>query len=433
MRITIIGAGFTGLATGYYLSKAGFKVIIFEKDEKPGGLATGYQKKEWQWSLDHHYHHLFTSDLNILSLAKEVNHPVSFSKSKTSILLGNKIHRLDSPLNLCLLPSLKIIGKLRTAATLAYLKITPWWKSLENITSKSFLTKTMGKNSWEILWKPLFKGKFEKHAKKIPASWFWARIKKRSVYLGYPNGGFESLAKSIAKEIEKLGGKIYYRTEVKSLEIKDNNFRISYKKLEDKNTKSETCDKIISTLPLPLFLKITKELPSSLRKKLTGLSELGAVSLILRLKEPFFSDSTYWLNVNRENSPFLAIVEHTNLIPKKYYNDEHIVYIGKYLPSNHRYFSMTTDELLKEYSPHLVKINPHYKEALIGLDIFKAPFAQPIVSLNYSAKLPPIKTLINGLYLATMQHIYPWDRGTNYAVELGKKVAEIITKNEEKD
>jgi protoporphyrinogen oxidase len=433
MRIIIIGAGFTGLATGYYLSKAGFKVLIFEKGEKPGGLATGYQKKEWQWSLDHHYHHLFTSDLSILDLAKEVSHPVSFSKSKTSILLENKIHRLDSPLNLFLLPSLRIVDKLRTAAALAYLKTVPWWKSLEKITSKTFLIKTMGKNSWEILWKPLFKGKFEKHAKKIPASWFWARIKKRSVYLGYPNGGFESLAKSIAKKIEKLGGKIYYKTEVKSLEIKDNNFRISYKKLEDKNIKTKTYDKVVSTLPLPLFLKITKDLSSDLRKKLTGLSELGAINLVLRLKEPFFSDNTYWLNVNRKNSPFLAVVEHTNLIPKKYYNNEHIVYIGKYLPSNHRYFSMTADELLKEYSPHLVKINPHYKEALIDSDIFKAPFAQPIIPLNYSTKLPPIKTLVKGLYLATIHHVYPWDRGTNYAVELGKEVAKTIIRNESKD
>ncbi len=423
MRIAIVGAGFTGLAAGYYLSKAGFKVFIFEKNKNPGGLAAGYQKKGWAWPLEHHYHHLFVSDSNILNLAKEVGHPIKFFKSKTSIFLENKIFRLDSGLNLLSFPKLGITDKLRTAAVLAYLKITPWWKSLEKTTSKSFLIKTMGKNSWEILWEPLFRGKFGKHAQKIPASWFWARIKKRSVHLGYPDGGFESLAKSIAKEIEKLGGKIYYQTGVDSLEIKNNHFEISGK----------IYSKTISTLSLPLFLKITKRPPRRLRKRLTTLSGLGAINLVLRLKKPFFSDNTYWLNINRKGSPFLAIVEHTNLIPQRHYRGEHLVYVGKYLPSDHKYFSMTADELLEEYDPYLVEINPRYQKTLIGFDVFKSSFAQPIIPLNYSAIIPPIKTLVEGLYLATIQQVYPWDRGTNYAVALGEKVAKMIIRdNEEK-
>ena len=35
-----------------------------------------------------------------------------------------------------------------------------------------------------------------------------------------------------------------------------------------------------------------------------------------------------------------------------------------------------------------------------------------------------LKTPIPGLYWASMSHVYPWDRGTNYAVEIGHKVAQ---------
>lgn len=89
-------------------------------------------------------------------------------------------------------------------------------------------------------------------------------------------------------------------------------------------------------------------------------------------------------------------------------------------------FSMSKEELLKLYDPWLKKINPKYKSTIISSEIFKAPFAQPIVPKHYSKKIPPLTTPLKGVFLANIQQVYPWDRGTNYAVELGKKAAELI-------
>src|SRR6266849_6419378 len=36
--ITVVGAGFSGLATAYFLTKQGFRVRIFEKSARAGGL-----------------------------------------------------------------------------------------------------------------------------------------------------------------------------------------------------------------------------------------------------------------------------------------------------------------------------------------------------------------------------------------------------------
>ena len=71
MRIGIIGAGFTGLSAGYNLLEKGHEVQIFEKDSAPGGLALGFQEKEWDWTLEKHYHHWFTNDKFVLNLAKK--------------------------------------------------------------------------------------------------------------------------------------------------------------------------------------------------------------------------------------------------------------------------------------------------------------------------------------------------------------------------
>jgi protoporphyrinogen oxidase len=124
--------------------------------------------------------------------------------------------------------------------------------------------------------------------------------------------------------------------------------------------------------------------------------------------------------------PFLAVVEHTNFMDKKKYANKNILYVGNYLPHEHKYFKMNEKDLINEFMPYLKKINASFKKKDIeDAYLFKAYFAQPVITLNYSNMLPDIKTPINNLYLANIQQVYPWDRGTNYAVELGQKAAEM--------
>ena len=49
--------------------------------------------------------------------------------------------------------------------------------------------------------------------------------------------------------------------------------------------------------------------------------------------------------------------------------------------------------------------------------------------VGYAEMIPSIRTPLPGLYFASMSQVYPWDRGTNYAVEIGRDVAKIITED----
>ena len=42
--------------------------------------------------------------------------------------------------------------------------------------------------------------------------------------------------------------------------------------------------------------------------------------------------------------------------------------------------------------------------------LFKAPFAQPIVTTDYREHIPPFETPVPGLYEASMFQVYPHDR-----------------------
>jgi hypothetical protein len=46
--------------------------------------------------------------------------------------------------------------------------------------------------------------------------------------------------------------------------------------------------------------------------------------------------------------------------------------------------------------------------------------------VNHSKNIPEIQTPIKGLYFASMSQVYPWDRGTNFAVEIGRKAARLM-------
>lgn len=399
MRVAIIGAGFTGLTAGYYLSKKGHQVTIFEKEKFAGGLAAGFKEKNWEWNLEYFFHHLFVSDQSAKNLISEIglSEKLFYTRPKTSIFYKGKISQFDSPLSLISFPFLSFPNRLRTGIITGYLKLTSDWKSFENISAFDWLKKYYGKKTFEILWKPLLLAKFGDQASEISMSWFWARIKKRSQKLGYFEGGFQVLIDKLVEKIKENGGEIILEKEVKNL-----------KDLKD-------FDKIIITTPAEKFLDI--RLPKM----------LGAINLILILKEKFLTDNTYWLNINELGFPFVAVVEHTNFIDKKYYGGNQILYAGGYYPQNHPYFKMTKEQIFKKFLPYLQKINTNSQLLITNYYLFRNQSAQPVIPMNYSRIIPSHQTPIPNVFLANMQQIFPWDRGINYAIELGEKIANEIS------
>lgn len=425
MKIGIIGAGFTGLAASLRLAKAGHEVWIIESENKPGGLAISVNKKKWKWSVEKHYHHLFTNDYSILNLAKEIGQRLIKIRPKSSIYYEGFVHRFDSPISLLLFDDLSFLNRIRVGIVILYLKLTPTWKHLEGVTAKKFLIKWMGKRSWHILWGPLFKKKFGRYANIIPASWFWARIRKRTPSIIYPFGGFSRFANSLVKRIEQNNGKFRFSERVVKVKKINNKFVITT------NKNSYIFDKVICTLPEIFLAQIIKGFNNKYLNHTKKIKSLGAITLLMRLNKSFLQDGTYWLNINDMSYPFLVIIEHTNFMPKNKYDGESIVYVGNYFEKEHPFFAKSPTELINIFMPYLIKINPGFsKKWILGVDVFKVPYAQPVIPLNYSRSIISMKTPIRGLFLANINQVYPWDRGTNYAVELGQTVADLVLTNE---
>lgn len=400
MNIAVIGAGFTGLSAAYELGKRGHKVTVFEKEKHLSGLAYGFRQSNWDWYVEGGYHHWFTNDNAMFGLIKELglSKKIIIKRPITANYWNGKIYQFDSPMHLLRFPGLSMIDKLRTGALLAFLKANPFWKPLESITAKEFFLRFGGRNAWKILWEPLMVGKFGTYADSVAASWLWARIKKRTPRLAYIEGGFHTVVEALEKAIKKQGGTIKTHIELKAL--------------------PKGFDKILLTVPTPVAKKF-------IDLQVDDIPHLHAQTLILETKEPILKD-TYWLNVTDRSFPFLAVVAHTNFMDKKYYGGNHITYFGNYLPQDHPYLSMTKEQLLKTFLPFIQRISLNSKLSILNSFLFVGPFAQPVHQLHYSKIAPKLSPLTSHLFLANLDSIYPWDRGTNYAVELGKKVADLM-------
>jgi protoporphyrinogen oxidase len=167
-------------------------------------------------------------------------------------------------------------------------------------------------------------------------------------------------------------------------------------------------------------------LPIDYLAGLRELKSLGAVVAVFSLKRQLSERGHYWHNLpKRAGFPFLALCEHTNFVSAENFGGDHLIYCGDYLPTDHSHFSKTDDELSATFAPSLKRVNPNFDQTWINKTwVFKEAYAQPVPLVNHSRNIPSTRTPFHGLFFASMSHVYPWDRGTNYAIRLGRQVAQ---------
>jgi len=425
-KIAIIGAGFGGMTAALDLVKAGYDVTIFEAAGTPGGLAGGFKEPEWEWSVENFYHHWFTSDAYMFRLFKElgVEKKVLVRTPTTVVYHKGKFYPFDSILSALLYPGLGWgINKIRFGLVGLYLRVTKNWKPLERTTVDAWMKKWAGEKVYREMWEPMVVGKFsEKYARVVNMAWMWARFHVRSTNLVTYEGGFQSFADDFASAIQKSGVTIRYNTRVDEIKTQDHQVELAVE------GKVEKFDRVLVTLSPGQMAKMSPQLPENYLQGLLELKSLGAVALIISLKHQLSREGYYWFNLPKASGfPFLALVEHTNFQPKEKFGGEHLIYCGDYLETDHEYFSMDEDQLLAKFLPSLVRFNPDFKPEWVNRAwLKKSNYAQPVPLVKHSRNIPAIETPLEGVYFASMSQVYPWDRGTNFAVEIAHKASMLI-------
>ena len=410
-----------GLAVAYQLARDGHHPVIFEADDRIGGMTAAFDFSGLNIERYYHFHcisdHAFLDILKELGLEKKMH----WVETKMGYWYQNRLQAWGNPIALLKFRGLSLIAKFRYGLHAFLSTKRNDWKPLDNRDAQSWIRGAVGAEAWEVLWRRLFEYKFYNYSDNLSAAWIWSRIRRigRSRYslfrekLGYLDGGSETLLQGMKQDIEAKSGVFRLKSPVTRVVIEDGQV-----KGVEVGGAVEHFDKVISTIPLPYVPQIMPDLPSDVIERFQSLKNVAVVCVIAKLRKPLTEN--FWLNTNDPEMDIPGLVEYSNLRPL----DQHIVYVPFYVPGEHPLFAEPDQNFLDKVQRYLKKINPALTDDdFIELRASRYRYAQPICEPGFLDRLPPVEQSIKGLWIADTSYYYPEDRGISESIGFGRKMA----------
>jgi protoporphyrinogen oxidase len=420
-RVAVLGAGPMGLAVAYELVRMGHNPVVFEADDRVGGMAAAFDFNGTLIERYYHFHcisdHAFLKVLGELGLADRMH----WTETKMGYWYQGKLQSWGNPVALLKFRGLSLGAKIRYGLHAFLATKRTNWKPLDGVEATGWIKRWVGAEAYEVLWRRLFDYKFYDYATHLSAAWIWSRIRRigRSRYnlfrekLGYLEGGSDTLLTAMRDHIERHGGNICLKSPVGRVVIEGNTVRGV-----EVSGQMEAFDKVISTVPLPYIPRLMPDLPEDVLNKFRLVRNVAVVCVIVKLRRQLTEN--FWLNTNDPEMDIPGLVEYTNLRPM----DRHIVYVPFYMPGEHPKFAEPDQAFLDKVKRYLKKINPELTDDdFIDLRASRYRYAQPICGPNFLDQLPAAALPVKGLWAADTSYYYPEDRGISESIDYGRAMA----------
>ncbi len=425
-RIAVLGAGPMGLAVAYQLVREGYIPVIYEADDRIGGMTASFNFNGLEIERFYHFHCI--SDHAFLQVLAElgISDKMRWRETKMGYWFQGILQPWGNPIALLTFSGLGMVSKLRYALHAFYCTKRSDWRSLDKVEATHWIRTWVGQDAWDVLWRRLFEYKFYDYAESLSAAWIWSRVRRigRSRYslfrekLGYLEGGSKTLLNAMQADIEARGGKFLLNTPVKRVHIRDGLI-----KSVETNEKTEVYEKVISTVPLPYVLHLMPDLPEDVLAKFKAQKNVAVVCVIAKLAKKV--SENFWVNVNDPDMDIPGFVEYSNLRPL----NNHLVYVPFYIPSDHPHYANSDTVFIEKVRRYLKKFNPNLSDDdIIDIRASRYRYAQPVCGPGFLETLPPVKLPIKGLWVADTSYYYPEDRGISESISFGRNIARDAVK-----
>ena len=375
-RIAVLGAGPMGLAVAYQLVLDGYQPVIFEADDRVGGMTACFDFSGIQ--IERYYHFHCTSDTGFLNLLDELGiaDRMNWTETKMGYWFNDQLQPWGNPIALLRFSGLTLIGKIRYGLMAFFATKRKNWKSLDEVEATDWIKKWVGEAVYEIMWHKLFEYKFHHFTGNLSAAWIWSRIRRlgQSRYnlfkekLGYLDGGSQTLLNRLQEFLEANGAELNLGQPVTRV-------LIDASRVTGVETKTgrHGFSKVISTIPLPYVPQVFPDLPDNILNKYRSVNNIAVVCVIVKLSKPL--SENFWVNTNDDEMDIPGLVEYSNLRPLK----NAVVYVPFYLPGEHPKYSEPDEMFIEKVKIYLMKINPDLSDDdFLDVRASRYRFAQPI-------------------------------------------------------
>lgn len=420
-RIAVLGAGPMGLAVAYQLAQDGHQPVVFEADDRVGGMTACFDFNGLEIERYYHFHcisdHAFLRMLDELGIADRMR----WVETRMGYWYRDRLQPWGNPLALLKFGGLSFVAKFRYGLHAFLSTKRNDWRSLDKVDAIEWIRRWVGNEAYEVLWRRLFDYKFYDYSRGLSAAWIWSRIRRigRSRYdlfrekLGYLEGGSNTLLRAMKSAIEAKGGEIRLKSPVSKVVIEGGEVRGVVT-----SSQIEVFDKVVSTVPLPHVPRLMPDLPADVLEKFQAIKNIAVVCVIAKLRKPVTEN--FWLNTNDPDMDIPGLVEYTNLRPL----DQHVIYVPFYMPGEHPKFGEPDQVFLDKVRRYLKKINSGLSDDdFIDIRASRYRYAQPICGPGYLEGLPPVALPVRGLWVADTSYYYPEDRGISESIDFGRKMA----------
>ena len=427
-RWGIVGGGILGMTLAHRLAGQGREVTLFEGDDSLGGLAGSWELGGVVW--DRHYHVILQSDACLRALLAELGleKETVWVETRTGFFAGEKFHSLSNTLEFLRFPLLGWIGKVRLGATVFHASRLKDRGRLERISATDWLTRWSGRRVFKTIWLPLLRAKLGENYRIASAAFIWSSIARmydarrtglKKEMFGYIPGGYARILDRYQSVLAGENVRVKLRHVARRVEaVPGGGVRIT---LDEGN--AETFDQVVLTMAAPIASALCQGLEADERSRLLGIRYQGIICASLLLKQPLAN--FYVTNITEEWVPFTAVVEMSNLVDKKHFGGNTLVYLPKYVPSGDPAFLMYDGEVEETFLEALFRMYPHVRRGdVVAFRVSRVSFVLAIPTLNYSARLPPMTTSIPGVHIVNSAHILDGTLNVNETLRLAGRAAE---------
>ena len=177
-RIAVLGAGPMGLAAAYQLTLDGYKPVIFEADDRVGGMTACFDFNGID--IERYYHFHCISDRGFLNILDELGiaDKIHWVETKMGYWYQERLQPWGNPIALLKFRGLSLGAKFRYALHIFLATKRKNWQPLDKIEATTWIKRWVGMEAYDVLWRKLFSYKFYHYAEGLSAAWIWNRIRR---------------------------------------------------------------------------------------------------------------------------------------------------------------------------------------------------------------------------------------------------------------